>query len=260
MLAARAAATGSRRLRPSPARLSAQSWIIRSCPYSGGSVGRATSRPAAEFERHPAFRQLDRDLDEAGVPCFPARGEDVRVLNDPGEFYQTLLVRLLAGVRRPLFFFGTTCGRRGRRKFGSKSLTVIRCTQDKIRTAKRRIFIASLYIGKEEKELVRPFLSPKKAPRELILHNLRPGPNPARSPARKPRLATDDPSRLPPLDARTAPCGIFRLFARFAHRRVPEPGRHPVVPYPGVARMAEAVRAETIQRGMGAPAHEVLRV
>lgn len=94
MLAARAAAAGcSRRLRPSPARLS--SWIIRSCPYTGGP--RATlARPAAEFERHPAFRQLDRDLDEAGVPCFPARGEDVRVLNDPSEFYQTLLVRLLA--------------------------------------------------------------------------------------------------------------------------------------------------------------------
>lgn len=46
-----------------------------------------------------------------------------------------------------------------------ESLTVIRCTQDKIRTAKRRIFIASLYIGKEEKELVRPFfLLLKKAP------------------------------------------------------------------------------------------------
>ncbi|TKA53067.1 hypothetical protein B0A53_03947 [Rhodotorula sp. CCFEE 5036] len=114
MLAARAAAAGcSRRLRPSPARLS--SWIIRSCPYTGGPLA-TLARPAAEFERHPAFRQLDRDLDEAGVPCFPARGEDVRVLKDPSEFYQTLL--------------------------------------DKVRTAKRRIFIASLYIGKEEKELV----------------------------------------------------------------------------------------------------------
>lgn len=87
---------------------SAQSWIVRSCPYTGGSVGRATLRPAAEFERHPAFRQLDRDLDEAGVPCFPARGEDVRVLNDPSEFYQTLLVSL---SRPGSLSSETTCGR-----------------------------------------------------------------------------------------------------------------------------------------------------
>lgn len=154
MLAARAAAAGcSRRLRPSPARLGSW-WIVRSCPYTGSSVGRATLRPAAEFERHPAFRQLDRDLDEAGVPCFPARGEDVRVLQDPSEFYQTLLVRLSACARDRW----AICGRKKKRvSISADSDSIV---QDKIRTAKRRIFIASLYIGKEEKELVRrPALS-----------------------------------------------------------------------------------------------------
>lgn len=86
------------------------------------------------------------------------------------------------------------------------------------------------------------------------------GPIPARSPARKPRLATDHPGRLPPLDARTAPRCLFRLLARFARRRVPEPGRHPFVPHSGPARMAKALCAETVQRGVGTPAHEVLRV
>lgn len=55
-----------------------------------------------------------------------------------------------------------------------------RFRQAKIRAAKRRIFIASLYVGKEETELVRPaFLSsPVGARRELTAaappHLLRP--------------------------------------------------------------------------------------
>ena len=98
-------------------------------------------------------------------------------------------------------------------------------------------------------------------PPELTLRNFaRPGPNPARSLARQSQLATDHPSRLPPLDARAAPRRLVRLFARFARRRVPEPGRHPPVPHSGAARMAEALCAETVQRGLGASAHEVLRV
>ncbi|BGP36216.1 CDP-diacylglycerol--glycerol-3-phosphate 3-phosphatidyltransferase [Rhodotorula kratochvilovae] len=71
----------------------------------------------AEFERHPAFVDLSSELASAGLPAFAAHGETgVRVLYEPKEFYQTLL--------------------------------------DKIRNARRRIFIASLYVGKEEKELV----------------------------------------------------------------------------------------------------------
>ncbi|GAA5891952.1 hypothetical protein JCM8208_002949 [Rhodotorula glutinis] len=71
----------------------------------------------AEFERHPAFLDLSSELDGAGLPAFAAHGEScVSVLHEPKDFYQALL-----------------------RKIG---------------TAKRRIFIASLYVGKEETELV----------------------------------------------------------------------------------------------------------
>ncbi|GAA5846878.1 hypothetical protein JCM9279_004478 [Rhodotorula babjevae] len=71
----------------------------------------------AEFERHPAFLDLSSELDAAGLPAFAAHGEScVSVLHEPKDFYQSLLT--------------------------------------KIATAKRRIFIASLYVGKEETELV----------------------------------------------------------------------------------------------------------
>ncbi|GAA5866324.1 hypothetical protein JCM3774_006616 [Rhodotorula dairenensis] len=133
------------RVRPRPASLSncVQSWSVqRTTHLSTGATAAAfhhqtqprASRPPGpppEFERHPAFSQLDRDLDEAGVPCFPASGHDVRVLNEPAEFYQTLL--------------------------------------SKIRTAKRRIFIASLYIGKEEKELVQTLHEALRANPDLHL-------------------------------------------------------------------------------------------
>ncbi|GAA5882780.1 hypothetical protein JCM16303_002453 [Sporobolomyces ruberrimus] len=65
--------------------------------------------------RHPAFQDLEERL--SPLPCFRTRAEHcVKVLYEPREFYQSLL--------------------------------------DKIRNAKRRIFIASLYVGKEETELV----------------------------------------------------------------------------------------------------------
>ncbi|GAA5991383.1 hypothetical protein JCM10908_003286 [Rhodotorula pacifica] len=115
---ARAATAPNRARRVSLLSPTVHSWI-RSCPYTTTTTRRPSERqrgPAPEFERHPAFKQLDRDLDEGGVPCFPARGEQVSVLQDPQQFYNTLL--------------------------------------DKIRNAKRRIFIASLYVGKEEKKLV----------------------------------------------------------------------------------------------------------
>ncbi|GAA5981145.1 hypothetical protein JCM11641_003126 [Rhodosporidiobolus odoratus] len=68
-----------------------------------------------EHLRHPTFAHLESNL--STLPCFPTRGEDcVNVLYSPAEFYRTLL--------------------------------------DKIRHAKERIFLASLYVGKEETELV----------------------------------------------------------------------------------------------------------
>lgn len=55
-----------------------------------------TSAPPlhAEFERHPAFLDLSSQLDDAGLPAFAAHGEtSVRVLHEPRDFYQALLVR-----------------------------------------------------------------------------------------------------------------------------------------------------------------------
>ncbi|GAA5841699.1 hypothetical protein JCM11251_007059 [Rhodosporidiobolus azoricus] len=74
-----------------------------------------SSRVPPEHLRHPAFRETEDNL--ASLPLFPTRGrEHVKVLYEPREFYETLL--------------------------------------DRIKHAKRRIFIASLYVGKEEIELV----------------------------------------------------------------------------------------------------------
>lgn len=57
-----------------------------------------------------------KHIDFPDLPKFKARGSDIQVLESPHQFYTTLL--------------------------------------DNIRKAKRRIFLASLYIGKEETELV----------------------------------------------------------------------------------------------------------
>ncbi|KAK4331958.1 CDP-diacylglycerol--glycerol-3-phosphate 3-phosphatidyltransferase [Rhodotorula toruloides] len=86
-------------------------------------------RPASEFARHPSFLELEETLDQGGLPCFPTRGENVRVLYEPAAFYRTLL--------------------------------------DKVAKARRRIFIASLYVGKEEKELVAALHSALRANPDL---------------------------------------------------------------------------------------------
>lgn len=65
---------------------------------------------------HPSPASLSRRLGFPDLPKFSARGRDIQVLNRPDQFYTFLL--------------------------------------DGIRKAKRRIFLASLYIGKEETELV----------------------------------------------------------------------------------------------------------
>ncbi|CDR47358.1 RHTO0S14e02520g1_1 [Rhodotorula toruloides] len=86
-------------------------------------------RPASEFARHPSFLELEETLDQGGLPCFPTRGENVRVLYEPAAFYRTLL--------------------------------------DKVAKARKRIFIASLYVGKEEKELVAALHSALRANPQL---------------------------------------------------------------------------------------------
>lgn len=64
----------------------------------------------------PFVNELDRI-----APSFKINGSQIRVLQTPTEFYETL--------------------------------------KDKIRSAERRIFLSTLYIGKSEKELVRSVLS-----------------------------------------------------------------------------------------------------
>lgn len=64
---------------------------------------------------HPAFDQLSTSL-SSWLPCFGARGDEVRLLNSPGGFYQDVI--------------------------------------EMLKRAKRRILISTLYIGTEETELV----------------------------------------------------------------------------------------------------------
>ncbi|GAA5923723.1 CDP-diacylglycerol--glycerol-3-phosphate 3-phosphatidyltransferase [Sporobolomyces koalae] len=79
------------------------------------SSSTSTSSAAADHLRHPAFADLEERL--SPLPCFRTRAQEcVKVLHEPKQFYASLL--------------------------------------NKIANAKRRIFIASLYVGKEETELV----------------------------------------------------------------------------------------------------------
>lgn len=64
---------------------------------------------------HPAFDQLSTSL-SSWLPCFGARGDEVRLLNSPSGFYGDVI--------------------------------------DMLKRAKRRILISTLYIGIEETELV----------------------------------------------------------------------------------------------------------
>jgi hypothetical protein len=64
---------------------------------------------------HPAFDQLSTSL-SSWLPCFGARGDEVRLLNSPAGFYGDVI--------------------------------------DMLKRAKRRILISTLYIGVEETELV----------------------------------------------------------------------------------------------------------
>lgn len=65
---------------------------------------------------HPAFDQLSTSL-SSWLPCFGARGDEVRLLNSPSGFYGDVI--------------------------------------EMLKRAKRRILISTLYIGTEETELVK---------------------------------------------------------------------------------------------------------
>ena len=69
---------------------------------------------------HPAFDQLSTSL-SSWLPCFGARGDEVKLLTSPGGFYGDVL--------------------------------------EMMKRAKRRILISTLYIGVEETELVCHFSS-----------------------------------------------------------------------------------------------------
>ncbi|GAA5910576.1 CDP-diacylglycerol--glycerol-3-phosphate 3-phosphatidyltransferase [Sporobolomyces salmoneus] len=84
-------------------------------PTRRSTSSTTTSAAVRPDQGHPAFQDLEERLEP--LPCFRTRAQEcVKVLYEPQEFYQRLL--------------------------------------HKIRNAKRTIFIASLYVGKEEKELI----------------------------------------------------------------------------------------------------------
>lgn len=119
--------------------------------------------------------------------------------------------------------------------------------QQRIKRAKRRIFFASLYVGKEEQELVR-----LPVPCHLFLlvkltRSLTPaGRRPALLPLPQPLPAPNLPSRLPPLNPRV-PQTLLRFSPRDFGRRVPETGRFEAVPYARTERVGEETGAEEVQ-------------
>jgi hypothetical protein len=97
------------------------------------------SRSPASAHPHPAFKLLTSQL-SATQPCFGARGDEVRLIAGPGEFYKDLI--------------------------------------EMLKRAKRRVIISSLYIGAEEAELVSGScaLLSGLAPRHLSFPGLPPSP------------------------------------------------------------------------------------
>lgn len=93
---------------------------VISAATTGSSPARTSPRTPASAHPHPAFESLAASL-SATQPCFGARGDEVKLLTGPGEFYKGLI--------------------------------------EMIKRARRRIFISSLYIGAEEAELVRTLLT-----------------------------------------------------------------------------------------------------
>lgn len=220
--------------------------IRRQLPRPWATLARQQLQPFSSrrtpLPRHPAYENLAESLQQ--LPHFRTRAEDVRVLNEPAQFYQTLIVSppgLLQNDLAAPFPPAATCCRL--LTFGLLSLS----PQERISQAKRRIFIASLYIGKEETELVSRSPSQLEmlhADRFTLLHD-----GPDRSAAlgtqAEPLSRTHLCCRLPalhPRDPQTHLC----LSHRFPRRRFPEPSRPSPLPHAQPRRMEEAVDSKAI--------------
>lgn len=158
------------------------------------------------------------------LPTFRAKGSDIKVLYEPSQFYQYLLGR--------------------------------------IKRAKRRIFLASLYIGKEETELVRPSsctpCRPLLARSSLIPVTADCSPPRGTQGQHGPR--TPHCRRLPPLDARTPPGHLVRISARNPASLLSLARPHLAVPHPRPVRLGRAPRPQAVQRRVGAMARQNLRL
>jgi len=88
---------------------------------------------------HGVLAPFTSELDKI-APSFQINGSQIEILKTPADFYETLKVWFLI---RTISTFHIKAANYG-------------MTQTKIRTAKRRIFLSTLYIGKSERELVRP--------------------------------------------------------------------------------------------------------
>ncbi|KAM4065769.1 PLD-like domain-containing protein [Hirsutella rhossiliensis] len=108
--------TQSRALRPVPSVKSASSSVRVTCRrYTASAGGGGASAPASPGNGAGALAPIVSELDRL-APSFDVDHESIRILQTPAEFYETL--------------------------------------KERIRNAKRRIFLSTLYIGKSERELL----------------------------------------------------------------------------------------------------------
>ncbi len=153
--------------------------IVRSASRCASKIRVPASRPLARYARPqcrrfstPASGAPQASTSNAGMlapftneldriaPSFKINGSQIKVLQTPAEFYETL--------------------------------------KDKIRNAEGRIFLATLYIGKSETELVSPF------PRTLWLGRLTPiDRDAARDPSQETQRNAQHPDRCPSRHSRS---------------------------------------------------------
>lgn len=126
-----------------------------------------TSAPAAPLTNSPsvlpsaqpeAIKRLTQQL-AVKQPRFPVRGDEVKILEEPKEFYQALL------VRPPSPTSSSSLVHDSGRADASLSSPLAATLQNLIKNARRRIVISTLYIGVEQNELVRR--APRAAPSVL---------------------------------------------------------------------------------------------
>ncbi|KKA28623.1 hypothetical protein TD95_004985 [Thielaviopsis punctulata] len=149
------------RMRPAPRPLRPPRIQMRA--YSSGqasSAGSTCSAAIAPGSIAPFVAELDRI-----APAFDINGADVRVIQAPAEFYQTL--------------------------------------KDKIKGAKRRVFLATLYIGKTERDLIDTLQTALRANPELrvsiltdALRGTREAPNPSSASLLAPLVTEFGPERV----------------------------------------------------------------